>query len=70
MKINVASRMEDKQFSFIVPHTGHITGLASRVTRRVPHVEQGRLTLPGQVSSHPVLSRVRVARSLVFCVMF
>ena len=32
--------------------------------------EQELLTLPGHLSSHPVLSGVRVTRSLVFCAMF
>jgi len=33
-------------------------------------VEQEPLALPGHMSSLPVFSGVRVARSLVFCVMF
>jgi len=36
----------------------------------MPHVEQELLTLPEQLSSPPVFSGVRVAWSLVFCVMF
>ena len=32
--------------------------------------EQELLTLPENLSSHPVLSGVRVTRSLVFCAMF
>jgi len=40
----------------------------TRVTRRVPHMEQKLLTLPEQLSSHPAFSGVRVAR--VFCVVF
>jgi hypothetical protein len=40
------------------------------VTRRVSHVEQELLTLPEPLSSHPVFGGVRVARFLVFCVMF
>ena len=34
------------------------------------HVEQELLTLPEHMSSFPVLSGVRVGRSVVFCVMF
>jgi len=41
-----------------------------RVTRRVPLVEQELLFLLEYLSSHPVFIGVRVARSLVFCVMF
>jgi len=48
------------------PHSWLIT----RVTRRVSLVEQGLPTLPGHLSSPPVISGVRVARSLVFCLMF
>jgi len=40
-----------------------------RVTRRVPLVEQELLFLLEYLSSHPVFIGVRVARSLVFCVM-
>jgi hypothetical protein len=32
--------------------------------------EQELLTLPGHLSSHPGFNGIRVARSLVFCVMF
>ena len=52
------------------PHSWLITGFVTRLTRRVPLVEQELLTLPGHASSPPVFSGVRVARSLVFCVMF
>ena len=39
----------------------------TRVTRRVPHVEQEMLKLPEYLSSPPVLvARVHVARHLVF----
>jgi len=37
---------------------------------RVPHVEQEMITPPEHMSSSPVLSGVRVARYLVFYVMF
>ena len=42
----------------------------TRVTRRVPHVEQELLTLPENMSSPPVFSGVRFVRSLVFCIVF
>ena len=40
------------------------------VTWRVPNVEQEILTLPDHLRSLPVFSRVPVAQSLVFCVVF
>ena len=39
------------------------------VARRVSHVEQKLLTLSGHLSSLPVFSGVRVARSLVLCIV-
>ena len=42
----------------------------TRLTRRVPLVEQELLTLPEHPSSPPVFSVVRVARSLAWCVCF
>jgi hypothetical protein len=42
----------------------------TRLTRLMPLVEQELLTLPKNMSSHPVLSGVRVTRSLVLCVCF
>jgi hypothetical protein len=42
----------------------------TRLTRRVPHVEQELLTIPKHVSSLPVFSGVHVTRSLVLCVCF
>jgi len=47
-----------------------ITGVVIRVTRRVPLVEQGLITLQEHTSPLPVFSAVHVARSLIFCVMF
>ena len=41
-----------------------------RLTWRVQLVEQERLTLPKDLSSPPIFSRVRVTRSLVLCVCF
>jgi len=43
-----------------------ITGFVTRLTRRVPLVEQELLTLPEHLSLPPVFSAVRVTRSLVF----
>ena len=40
------------------------------VARRVSLVQQEVLTLPNHLSSLHVYSEVRVARSLVFCVVF
>ena len=39
----------------------------TRLTRRVPLVEQSLLSLPEHLSSPPVFSGVRVTRSLVLC---
>jgi hypothetical protein len=62
---------------YLFTHTGvqndfHIRRCSCRltVTRRVPLVEQELLTLSEHLGSPPVLSGVRVARSLIFCVMF
>jgi hypothetical protein len=47
-----------------------ITGFVTRLTRRVPLVEQELLTLPEHMNSSPVFSGVRVTRSLVLYVCF
>ena len=47
------------------PHSRLITGCVTRLTRRVPLVEQELPTLPEHPSSPPVFSGVRVTRSLV-----
>ena len=52
------------------PHSRLITGFVTRLTRRVPLVEQELLILPEHLSSPPVFSGVRVTRSLVLCVCF
>jgi hypothetical protein len=52
------------------PHSWLVTGFVTRVTRRVPLVEQEVLTIPQHLSSPPVFIGVRVTRSLVLCVMF
>jgi hypothetical protein len=55
-----------------VQHDFHIRWCSCRltVTRRVPLVKQEMLTLPEHLSSILVFSDVRVAQSLVFCIMF
>ena len=52
------------------PHSWLIVGFVKRVTRRVPHVEQELLILPEHISSPLTFSGVRVAWSLVLCIMF
>jgi hypothetical protein len=52
------------------PHSRLITGFVTRLTRRVPLVEQELLTLPEHLSSPQVFSGVRVTRSLVLYVCF
>ena len=52
------------------PHSRLITGFVTRLTRRVPLVEQKLLTVPEHLSSPPVFSGVRVSRSLVLYVCF
>ena len=62
MLINYTSR------SF--PHSRLITRFVTRLTRRVPLVEQELPTLPAHLSSPPVYNGVRVTRSLVLYVCF
>jgi hypothetical protein len=52
------------------PHSRLITGFVTRLTRRVPLVDQELLTLPEHMSSPPGFSGVRVTRSLVLYVCF
>jgi hypothetical protein len=52
------------------PHSWLITGFVTRVTRRVPLVEQELIPHPQHLSSPLVFSGVRVTRSLVFCDKF
>jgi hypothetical protein len=47
-----------------------ITGFVTRVTRRVPLVEQELLILPEHLSSPLAFNCVRVTRSLVFLLLF
>jgi hypothetical protein len=56
-----------KQMFF--PHSWLITGFVTRVTQRVPLVEQELVIRPKYLSSDSVFNGVRVARSLVFCAM-
>jgi hypothetical protein len=55
-------------WSFI--HSWLITRFVTRLTRRVPLVEQELLTPPKHLRSPPVFSGVRVTRSLVLSVCF
>ena len=52
------------------PHSWLITGFVTRLTQRVPLVEQGLLTLPDHMSSRPVFSVIPVPRFLYLCVCF
>ena len=54
------------------PHSWLITGFVTRLTWRMPLVEQELLTLPEHLSSPslPDISGVRVPRSLVLCACF
>ena len=52
------------------PRTKLITGFVTRLTRRVPLVEQKLFILPEHLSTPPGFSEVCVARSLVLCVCF
>ena len=56
--------------SWSLPHSRLITGFVTRLTRRVPLVEQELLTIPEHLSSPPLFSGVRVTRSLVLYVCF
>ena len=47
------------------PHSRLITGIVTRLTRRVQLVEQELLNLPEHLSSPPVFRGVRVTRSFV-----
>ena len=52
------------------PHSWLTTEFLTRLTRRVPLVEQELLTLPEHQSSPPFFSGVCANRSWVFCVCF
>jgi len=49
--------------SLFFPHSWLITGFVTRLTRRVPLMEQELLTLPEHLRSPPVFRGVRVTRS-------
>ena len=55
--------------SWSIPHSRLVTGFVTRVTRRIPLVEQNLLTIPEYLCSPLVYSGFRVARSLFFCVL-
>jgi hypothetical protein len=55
---------------FHFPHSWLTTGFVTRLTRRVPLVEQELLTIPEHLSSPPIFSWIRVTRSLVLCACF
>jgi hypothetical protein len=62
---------ENYSFIIVSAETEYIStrswyGFVTRLTRRVPLVEQELLTLPKHLSSLPVFSGVRVTRSLVW----
>jgi len=60
----------DPCLSFCAFSFAHCVVCSSRLTRRVPLVEQELPTLPEHLSSPTVFSGVRVTRSLVVCVCF
>ena len=64
--MSICGKLSPVLSSFMTYHRGFV----SRLTRRVPLVEQKLFTLPGHLSSPPVFSGVRVTQSLVLCVCF
>jgi hypothetical protein len=52
------------------PHSWFITGVVTRLIRRVPLMEQELLTFPEHLRSLPVFSGVNFIRSLALCVCF
>jgi hypothetical protein len=54
----------------IIQFFPHLLLMTEFTTRRVAHVEQKLLILPERLRLPPVLSEIRVARCLEFCVMF
>ena len=73
---NICVTNDHRYFPLVVntsqffPHSWLITRFVTRLTRRVPLVEQELLTLPEHLSSPPVFSWVRVTLSLDLCVCF
>ena len=70
--LNIKSLNNQLQLGWLLsfPHSWLITWFVTKLTRRVPLVEQELLTLLEHLSSPPVFSGVRVTRSLVLCVCF
>jgi hypothetical protein len=71
------SQMTADMFRLSLPQSGHFLvhdftrfWFVTRITQRVLLVEQERLTLLEHLCSTPFFIGVRVARSLVFCVVF
>ena len=56
--------------TFRYHHSIVINGCVTGITWLVPLVKQTLLTLPEHLSCSPVFSGIRVARSLIFCVVF
>ena len=52
------------------PHSYFITGFVTRLTQRVPLVEQELITLLEHLSSPPIFNGIHFTRSLVLCVCF
>ena len=56
--------------SWSFPHSRHVTWFVTRVTLRMPPVEQELLTIQGYPRSLPGFRVVRVARLLVYCLVY
>jgi len=71
-KLNIFAILKKTKFHtfWFFPHSWLITVFVTRVTRRVPFVDQQLFTLPEHMSLSPVVSGVRVTWPLVLCVMF
>ena len=69
-KLTLSYPIWNRHMKCSFPHSWLITGFVTRLPRRMPLVEQELLTLPEHMSSPPVLSGVRVTRSLVLYVCF
>ena len=70
----ITSLVEVSRLTYItIPfflHSWLVIGFLTRVTRRVPPVEQELVSFPENLSSSLVFSWLHVAQSLVFCVVF
>ena len=73
---NICFRNAHGNFPLVVitfwffPYSWFSSGFVTRLTRRVPLVEQKLLTLPEHLSSPPVFSGIHVTQSSVLCVCF